>query len=163
MDSERTVCSLPPIINGNHSKISVHTRNVFIELTATDKTKLEICNNILVAMFSQYTEEKFTWVEISENCHSFIDIFLVSNPSKSYPSTTINPVKFQTSLRVRRKLKSSTSTSAVIYPSLPKKFVPSLNACPTPPHHLRAHQTSLTYIFHLLAPISYTSVISWKM
>lgn len=60
MDSNRTVCSLPPIINGNHSKISVHTRNVFIELTATDKTKLEICNNILVAMFSQYTEEKFT-------------------------------------------------------------------------------------------------------
>lgn len=60
LDSKRMVCSLPPIINGNHSKIGLHTRNVFIELTATDKTKLEICNNILVSMFSQYTEEKFT-------------------------------------------------------------------------------------------------------
>ena len=60
LDSKRTVCSLPPIINGDHSKIGLHTRNVFIELTATDKTKLEICNNIIVAMFSQYTEEKFT-------------------------------------------------------------------------------------------------------
>lgn len=59
-DSERTVCSLPPIINGNHSKIGLHTRNVLIELTATDKTKVEICNNIIVAMFSQYTEERFT-------------------------------------------------------------------------------------------------------
>ncbi|KAI9735328.1 MAG: phenylalanine--tRNA ligase subunit beta [Claussenomyces sp. TS43310] len=60
LSSDRTVCSLPPIINGNHSKISVNTKNVFIELTATDKTKLEIVNNILVAMFSQYCAEPFT-------------------------------------------------------------------------------------------------------
>lgn len=60
LDSKRTVCSLPPIINSNHSKISVNTKNVFIEMTATDKTKLEIVNNILVAMFSQYCAEPFT-------------------------------------------------------------------------------------------------------
>ncbi|KAI9812129.1 MAG: phenylalanine--tRNA ligase subunit beta [Pycnora praestabilis] len=59
-DSRRTVCSLPPIINGNHSKITVNTKNVFIECTALDKTKVEIVINILVAMFSQYCEEPFT-------------------------------------------------------------------------------------------------------
>lgn len=59
-DSERTVCSLPPIINGDHSKISPKTRNVFIEITATDRTKLEIVNNILVSMFSAYSDEPFT-------------------------------------------------------------------------------------------------------
>lgn len=59
-DSKRTVCSLPPIINSNHSKISLNTNNVFIEITATDRTKLEIVNNILVAMFSQYCAEPFT-------------------------------------------------------------------------------------------------------
>ncbi|KAI9837967.1 MAG: hypothetical protein M1819_006121 [Sarea resinae] len=59
-DSKRTVCSLPPIINGDHSKISLNTRNVFIECTATDKTKVEIVINMMVAMFSQYTEEPFT-------------------------------------------------------------------------------------------------------
>jgi phenylalanyl-tRNA synthetase beta chain len=59
-DSQRTVCSLPPIINGDHSKISLKTRNVFIEITATDRTKLEIVNNIMVAMFSQYCAEPFT-------------------------------------------------------------------------------------------------------
>jgi phenylalanyl-tRNA synthetase beta chain len=59
-DSKRTVCSLPPIINGNHSKIGPHTRNIFIEITALDKTKVEIVNNILVAMFSEYCEEPFT-------------------------------------------------------------------------------------------------------
>jgi phenylalanyl-tRNA synthetase beta chain len=59
-DANRTVCSLPPIINGNHSKITTSTKNVFIEITATDRTKVEIVCNILVCMFSQYTSEPFT-------------------------------------------------------------------------------------------------------
>ncbi|KAJ5106581.1 Phenylalanine--tRNA ligase beta subunit [Penicillium angulare] len=59
-DSKRTVCSLPPIINGDHSKISVNTTNVFIEITALDRTKLEIVNRMMVTMFSQYTAEPFT-------------------------------------------------------------------------------------------------------
>lgn len=61
-DSKRTVCSLPPIINGDHSKITLNTRNVFMEITATDKTKLEVVNNIMVTMFSQCTDEPFTYV-----------------------------------------------------------------------------------------------------
>ncbi|KAJ9221242.1 hypothetical protein DTO169C6_6378 [Paecilomyces variotii] len=59
-DSNWTVCSLPPIINGDHSKIKLSTKNVFIEITALDKTKLEIVNKIMVTMFSQYTAEPFT-------------------------------------------------------------------------------------------------------
>ncbi|CCX32535.1 hypothetical protein FPQ18DRAFT_376621 [Pyronema domesticum] len=59
-DSERNVCSLPPIINGDRSKITLNTRNVFIEVTATDKTKAEIVTNMLIAMFSQYCDEPFT-------------------------------------------------------------------------------------------------------
>ena len=58
-DSKRRICSLPPVINGDHSKISTKTRNVFIEVTATDKTKLEIVINILVTMFSIYAEDPF--------------------------------------------------------------------------------------------------------
>ena len=48
--------SLPPIINGNHSKITLDTKNVFIEITATDKTKVEIVNHMLIAMFAGYAE-----------------------------------------------------------------------------------------------------------
>lgn len=59
-DSNHDVCSLPPIINGDQSKITVDTKNVFIECTATDKTKVEMVINVLVSMFSQYTLEKFT-------------------------------------------------------------------------------------------------------
>ncbi|KAJ5122085.1 Phenylalanine--tRNA ligase beta subunit [Penicillium atrosanguineum] len=59
-DSNRTVCSLPPIINGDHSKITMETTNIFIEITALDRTKLEIVNRMMVTMFSQYTSEPFT-------------------------------------------------------------------------------------------------------
>lgn len=39
-DSNGIILSLPPIINGNHSKITLSTKNVFIECTATDLTKV---------------------------------------------------------------------------------------------------------------------------
>ncbi|KAK4166805.1 putative phenylalanyl-tRNA synthetase beta chain [Cladorrhinum sp. PSN259] len=60
LDANRTICSLPPIINSERSKITLETRNVFIDMTATDQTKLDIVCNIMVAMFSQYCEEPFT-------------------------------------------------------------------------------------------------------
>ncbi|CAL4065213.1 unnamed protein product, partial [Meganyctiphanes norvegica] len=59
-DSKGVVLSLPPIINGDHSKITLNTRNVFIELTATDKFKAQITLDTLVAMFSEYCEQPFT-------------------------------------------------------------------------------------------------------
>lgn len=52
--------SLPPIINGTHSKISEHTRNCFIECTAVDHTKANIVLNTIIAMFSQYCSEPFS-------------------------------------------------------------------------------------------------------
>ncbi len=36
LDSDGVVCSLPPLINSDHSKIKLTTKNVFIEITATD-------------------------------------------------------------------------------------------------------------------------------
>lgn len=58
-DRSRTVLSLPPIINGAHSAISLQTKNVFIECTATDLTKAKIVLNTMVTMFSVYCERKF--------------------------------------------------------------------------------------------------------
>ena len=59
-DQKRRVLSLPPIINSDHSKIKLTTKNVFIEATATDLTKAKIVLNTVVTMFSQYTKNKFT-------------------------------------------------------------------------------------------------------
>ncbi|XP_036276722.1 phenylalanine--tRNA ligase beta subunit isoform X2 [Pipistrellus kuhlii] len=64
-DSNGVVLSMPPIINGNHSKITVNTRNVFIECTGTDFTKAKIVLDIIVTMFSEYCENQFT-VEAAE-------------------------------------------------------------------------------------------------
>ncbi|EEQ40450.1 hypothetical protein CLUG_04578 [Clavispora lusitaniae ATCC 42720] len=58
-DSKRTVCSLPPIINSNHSKITLSTKNVFIEVTGTDKTKTDLVIEQIVAMFSVYCKTPF--------------------------------------------------------------------------------------------------------
>lgn len=60
LDANNVVLSMPPIINGEHSKISPQTKNVFIDLTATDETKLEIVTNMMVTMFSMYCAEPFT-------------------------------------------------------------------------------------------------------
>lgn len=59
-DQNRQVLSMPPIINSDHSKITLATKNVFIDTTAVDETKLGIVINIIVAMFSQYCAEPFT-------------------------------------------------------------------------------------------------------
>lgn len=59
-DATRTVLSLPPIINGAHSAISLKTKDVFIECTAADLTKAKIVLNTVCAMFSEYCEEPFT-------------------------------------------------------------------------------------------------------
>jgi phenylalanyl-tRNA synthetase beta chain len=59
-DKERRVLSLPPIINGDHSKIRLTTKNVFIECTATDYTKAKVVLNTIVTMFSLYCAKPFT-------------------------------------------------------------------------------------------------------
>jgi len=54
------VLSLPPIINGEHSKITLDTRNVFIEVTGTDQTKINIVLNTMIAMYSGYCAKPFS-------------------------------------------------------------------------------------------------------
>lgn len=58
-DRNRTVLSLPPIINGAHSAITLKTKNVFIECTATDLTKAKIVLNTVVTTFSANCQRKF--------------------------------------------------------------------------------------------------------
>jgi phenylalanyl-tRNA synthetase beta chain len=70
LDSNKTVMSLPPIINGSKSKITLGTTNVFIECTATDLTKANIVLDTVVAMFSEYCAKPFTVEPVRVN---FVD------------------------------------------------------------------------------------------
>ncbi|XP_011448986.3 phenylalanine--tRNA ligase beta subunit [Magallana gigas] len=65
-DSNGVVLSMPPIINGEHSKITLNTRNVFIECTATDLNKAKITLDTIVTMFSQYCSPKYEGIESVE-------------------------------------------------------------------------------------------------
>jgi phenylalanyl-tRNA synthetase beta chain len=59
-DADGNVLSMPPIINSERTKITLDTTDVFLDLSGTDKTKIEVVVNQLVAMFAQYTSEPFT-------------------------------------------------------------------------------------------------------
>mmetsp|Transcript_16091 Transcript_16091/g.27173 ORF Transcript_16091/g.27173 Transcript_16091/m.27173 type:complete len:313 (+) Transcript_16091:510-1448(+) len=55
-DANRTVLSLPPIINSETTKISFNTKNVLMEVTGTDLTKCKIVLSILASQFSQHCQ-----------------------------------------------------------------------------------------------------------
>ena len=64
MDSNGIIMSLPPIINSHHTKMTLNTHNVLIDVTGLDQTKCEIVLNTLIAMFSIYCKNPFTVEEI---------------------------------------------------------------------------------------------------
>ncbi|KHJ39926.1 phenylalanine--tRNA ligase, beta subunit [Trichuris suis] len=59
-DSNGTVLSMPPIINGDHSKVTLSTRNVLIECTALDLRRAEIVLDTLVCTYSKYCRPPYT-------------------------------------------------------------------------------------------------------
>lgn len=58
-DKNQTVLSLPPIKNSAATAISVGTKNVFIEITATDHKRAKIVLDILTTQLSVYSAEKY--------------------------------------------------------------------------------------------------------
>ena len=51
-DKNGIVLSMPPIINGDHTKITLNTKNIFVDITATDLNKAKIVLDTVVCMFS---------------------------------------------------------------------------------------------------------------
>lgn len=58
-DKNGVVLSVPPLINGSQSKITLDTKNVFIEVTATDYNRAHIVLNQIISAFSFYCNNKF--------------------------------------------------------------------------------------------------------
>lgn len=63
-DSLGTVLSMPPIINGDVSKITLKTTNILIEITATDREKATIALDTITSMLMA-SNDKF----VAENVH----------------------------------------------------------------------------------------------
>lgn len=101
LDSEDRILSMPPIINSEFSKIDLNTKNLFVEITATDKTKALMALNVLMSSFSQFSEQKFTFeqVEVRDVGETFVTPVSPLNKSffckKDYLETVVG-VKFST-------------------------------------------------------------------
>ncbi|KAG9074542.1 phenylalanine--tRNA ligase subunit beta [Ceratobasidium sp. 370] len=92
-DSNRTVLSMPPIINSEHSKITLETRNVFIDLTATDETKLAIVTNMMVTMFSEYCAEPFTLTDgLGQRRVEPVRLILPDGSTRITPDLSMRPM-----------------------------------------------------------------------
>ena len=113
------MCSMPPIINGDHSKITLNTKNIFVDMTATDPTKLEICLNVLVSMFSQHLEEPFTFATGHDLVlHHIANMGrLVLSLSRSCLLTITSPAKHRILRLEKPRPKYRTSISAAAYHS----------------------------------------------
>ncbi|KAH0480649.1 MAG: uncharacterized protein KVP18_000729 [Porospora cf. gigantea A] len=108
LDSTDVVCSLPPIINGEHSKITLDTRNIFVECTARDLTKAEMVLNVVVSAFSEYCQDKFTIEPVQvvyETGHP------LQGQTFTYPNPAPRPVRLDVNY-VRRLTGMSTLTTA---------------------------------------------------
>ncbi|XP_065890797.1 phenylalanine--tRNA ligase beta subunit-like [Dysidea avara] len=67
-DKNGVVLSMPPIVNGEHTKITLNTKNVLIDVTGTDLNKCKIVLDTLVTMFSYHCSNQFTteYVEVEK-------------------------------------------------------------------------------------------------
>lgn len=53
MDSEDNILSMPPIINGELTKLTVDTKNLFVDVTGTDQQAVERTLNIIATSFAE--------------------------------------------------------------------------------------------------------------
>ena len=107
MDSNGVIMSLPPIINSQHTKMTLNTHNVLLDVTGLDNTKCEIVLNTLISMFSIYSKTPFTVEEIRV-------VNQKTGKGKIYPDLT--PRIFKTDIKY---LKTLTGISDII----PEKIV----------------------------------------
>lgn len=97
-DKNRQVLSLPPIINSEQTKISLETKNVFIEVTGTDLMKTKICLAIIAAQFSMHcsSENQFTCEQVK--------ITYEGHPEKSELTPSLSYLDFEVELSYINRL-----------------------------------------------------------
>jgi len=66
MDSEDNVLSMPPIINGELTKLTTGTKNLFVDVTGTDQQAVERTLNIIATSFA----ESGATIQTMENIYS---------------------------------------------------------------------------------------------
>merc|ERR1719510_1369856 len=111
---------MPPITNGNKSKITLDTKNILIEITATDLTKADMALDILVTMFSQYCAKPYCNVTEVFNVIT-PEGKVLKYPSLKYRNVTICKEEVNQKIGIVPALKSSEIVSLLNKMSLSSK------------------------------------------
>jgi len=53
IDNENNVCSFPPIINGERTRVTTSTRNILLDTTGTDKKAVQVAVNIICTAMAE--------------------------------------------------------------------------------------------------------------
>jgi len=67
LDSEGNVLSMPPIINGELTRVTTETRNLIVDVTGTDKYAVEKTLNIIITALAERKYGKIHSVEVIKN------------------------------------------------------------------------------------------------
>jgi phenylalanyl-tRNA synthetase beta chain len=114
-DANRVVLSLPPLINGAHSAISLETTDVLIECTATDLNKAKIVLNTMVAAFSQYSATEFAAEPV--------DVVDAMGQSKTYPDFMTRFVEADPAY-INKRIGVNIEARYVLHLQIPPHFLP---------------------------------------
>ncbi|GAB0495685.1 hypothetical protein MMPV_006990 [Pyropia vietnamensis] len=90
-DATGAVLSLPPLINGDRTKVTLATTNILIECTATDLTKAGIVLNTLVACYARWAAVPFTVEPVAIVYEAFLPPTVVAEEAEDAASREGSP------------------------------------------------------------------------
>lgn len=90
-DATGAVLSLPPLINGDRTKVTLATTNILIECTATDLTKAGVVLNTLVACYARWAAVPFTVEPVNIVYESFLPPTVVAEEAEDAASREGSP------------------------------------------------------------------------
>ncbi len=67
LDSNNNVLSFPPIINGNLTQVTPHTKDIFVDVTGTDKKAVNYALNIVITALAERGGDVFTTLVKDKN------------------------------------------------------------------------------------------------
>ena len=106
MDSEDNILSMPPIINGELTKLTVDTENLFVDVTGTDRQAVERTLNIIATSFA----EDGARIQTMENIYQ----------DGTFIRPDLTPKERQVSVKNAEKIIGIPLTSAIVVEALKK-------------------------------------------
>lgn len=85
-DATGAVLSLPPLINGDRTKVTLATTNILIECTATDLTKAGVVLNTLVACYARWAAVPFSVEPVTIEYEAFLPPTVVAEEAEDAAS-----------------------------------------------------------------------------